>query len=225
MNIGIKDVLKQITVFFILYIILLCCCLVIKLLFTKDEIYFAVNSRYSVWVDFLAPYITDLGNGWTTVILSAILLLFSYRKAFLMASAYAVTSLIAQLIKHIVKAPRPKLYFYDQLSRIHFVKGAHIDMFGSFPSGHTVTAFSTAVVITYLSKNKYWSILLFLIAIMVGYSRMYLSEHFFEDVTAGSALGVFITVFWLSWIDNKQFLHTSKWKSGLYKSKVLSLKS
>ncbi len=228
MNISIKDVLQRIRPFFILYLILLCCCLIIKLTFSKDEIYFAVNTRNYPWADYIAPYLTDLGNGWTTVALSVILVLFNYRKAFLLASTYAFTSLSAQLIKHIVEAPRPKLYFHDQLSQIHFVKGMYIDLHDSFPSGHTVTAFSTALLITYLSKNKKWGILLIIIAVMVGYSRMYLSEHFFEDVTAGSALGVFLTIFWISWLDSKKFLHTPKWNKGLLwssKSKVRSLES
>jgi membrane-associated phospholipid phosphatase len=219
MNIGIKDVLKQIRLFFILYLVLLLCCLVIKLLFTKETIYFTVNSRYSDWADWLAPYFTDLGNGWTTVILALLLVLYNYRKAFLLASAYAVTSLSAQIIKHIVGAPRPALFFSNRLSEIHFVKGMYIDKFDSFPSGHTVTAFSTAIVFTYLLKNKNWSILLFITAILVGYSRMYLSEHFFEDVTAGSALGVFLTIFWITWLDNKAFLHSPKWNRGLLNSK------
>jgi len=215
MKIGIKVVLNRIKPFFILYLLLLCACLVIKLLFTKDEIYFWTNSRFSDWGDFIAPFITDLGNGWTTVILSAILVLFNYRKAFLLATSYAVTSISAQIIKHIAKTPRPKLYFQDQLSRIHFVKGQYIDSFDSFPSGHTVTAFSTALLITYLCKNKNWGIVLVIIAAMVGYSRMYLSEHFFEDVMAGSALGVFLTIFWINWIDGKDFLHRPQWNKGL----------
>ncbi|TWJ02579.1 membrane-associated phospholipid phosphatase [Mucilaginibacter frigoritolerans] len=219
MNIGIKDVLKQVRLFFILYLVLLLCCLAIKLLFSKETIYFNVNSHYSDWADWLAPYFTDLGNGWTTIILALILVLFNYRKAFLLASAYAVTSLLAQIVKHIVSAPRPALFFSNRLSEIHFVKGMYLDKFDSFPSGHTVTAFSTAVVLTYLLKNKSWSILLFITAILVGCSRMYLSEHFFEDVTAGSALGVFITIFWLCWIDNKAFLHSAKWNRGLLNRK------
>jgi len=217
MNISIKDVLQQIRLFFILYLILLCGCLIIKLNFSKDEIYFAVNSRFSQWGDFIAPYITDIGDGLTTIALVVLLALFNYRKAFLLAGAYAVTSLTAQLIKHIVRSPRPKLYFQHQLGHIHFVKGMYIDIFDSFPSGHTVTAFSTAVVLTYLVKNKNWSILLLAIAIMVGLSRMYLSEHFFEDVTAGSVIGVLLTVFWLTWADNKKFIHTPAWNRGLLK--------
>jgi membrane-associated phospholipid phosphatase len=74
------------------------------------------------------------------------------------------------------------------------------------------------VVITYLCKNKGWGVLALLVALSVGYSRMYLSEHFFEDVMAGSVIGVIVTVFWLSWLDSKQFIHTSKWNTGLIKT-------
>ena len=87
----------------------------------------------------------------------------------------------------------------------------------SFPSGHTVTAFSTTVLITYWCKNKLWGFPLLLVAILVGYSRMYLSEHFFEDVTAGSVIGVITTVALISWLDNKKFLHSAKWNRGLLK--------
>jgi membrane-associated phospholipid phosphatase len=215
MNIGINDVLKQIRLFFILYIILLCTCLVIKGMFSKEAIYFAVNSRHCSFADQIAPYVTDMGNGWTIIILSALLVLCNYRIAFLMITSYAVTSLLAQVVKYIFDAPRPTLYFKDQLSHIHLVKGVDMLQYHSFPSGHTVTAFSAAVVIVYLTKNKKWGILLLIVAAAIGYSRMYLSQHFFEDVTAGSVLGVIITVCWISYIDSKQFLHTVKWNNGL----------
>ncbi|MCR8558273.1 phosphatase PAP2 family protein [Mucilaginibacter sp. BJC16-A38] len=217
MNIGINDVLKQIRLFFIPYLVFLVACLVVKFLFTKEEIYFAVNGIYSTFGDFIAPFVTDLGNGWTIIALSAILVLFNYRVAFLMATSYALTSLTAQLVKNIVHAPRPTLLFKARLSQIHVVKGVYLLQFDSFPSGHTVTAFSAGVLITYLAKNKNWGILLVIVAIAVGYSRMYLSEHFFEDVMAGSVLGVIVTVCWISFIDSKEFLHRSSWNKGLLK--------
>jgi membrane-associated phospholipid phosphatase len=215
MNIGINDVLKRIRLFFIIYLILLCACLIVKVIFTKEAIYFAVNNRNYSFGDEIAPYITDIGNGWTVVILSALLVLYNYRTAFLMITSYAITSLLAQVVKYIFDAPRPTLLYKDKISVIHLVKGVYMLQYHSFPSGHTVTAFSAAVVITYLTKNKKWSILLLAIAVAVGYSRMYLSEHFFEDVTVGSVIGVVITVCWISYIDNKQFLHTPKWNNGL----------
>lgn len=217
MKIGIKDILYQIRFFLIPYLILLAICLIIKLTFSKDEIYFAVNTRHTDWADTIAPYITDIGNGWTTVALSAIFLLFSYRKAFLLGSTYALTSLLAQALKFIFDAPRPKLYFANHLKGIYFVKGVDILSAHSFPSGHTVTAFSTSIVILYFLKNKKWGLLLLVVAAFVGYSRMYLSEHFFEDVTIGSIIGVIATVFWINWIDGKKFLHIAKWNRGLIK--------
>jgi membrane-associated phospholipid phosphatase len=210
-----KDVLYKIRYFFIPYLLVLCACLTIKVLFTREQIYFAINAHNYPLADALAPYFTDLGNGWTTVALAVILLFFNYARALLMGIVYAVTSISAQIIKHIFDAPRPKLYFQNQLAHIHFVKGVDMLSLYSFPSGHTVTAFSTALLVTYWCKNKLWGLPLLFVAITVGYSRMYLSEHFFEDVTAGSAIGVVITVFLIRWLYNKQFLHSAKWGRGL----------
>jgi membrane-associated phospholipid phosphatase len=218
MNIGIKAVLYQVRWFFIPYLILIAICLSIKLTHTREEIFFAVNSRNAGWADTIAPYITDIGNGWTTVILSVILLFFSYRKAFLLAGSYVLSSfIVAQSLKYSFDTPRPKLYFHDQLSRIHFVKGIEQLSLHSFPSGHTITAFSTAILIACWCKNKLWGLPLLLIAGLVGYSRMYLSQHFFEDVTTGSVIGVIFTVFWIQWAENRQFLKSPKWNRGLLK--------
>ena len=215
MNIGIKDILYKIRLFFIPYLVILCACLAIKLSFSREAIYFAVNSHNYPLADILAPFFTDLGNGITIIILSAILVLFNYRAAFLMISSWALTSIIAQIVKFIFDAPRPFLYFQAQLNHIHLVKGVYMLRLHSFPSGHTQTIFSAMVVVMYLIKNKKWAPLLLLLAILVGYSRMYLSEHFFEDVVAGSAIGVLFTVAWLRYIDSKTFLQNPKWNRGL----------
>lgn len=212
---SMNEVLRRIRSFLIPYLLILCICLVIKLIYTKADIYFAVNSLNSPVADFLAPYVTDIGNGWTAVAIAALFALFNYRKALIVASSYAITSLSAQGLKYIFDTPRPMLYFKDQFDRIHFVKGVEMLRVHSFPSGHTVSIFTLGVIFTYWSKNKGWGPLFLLIAVMVGYSRMYLSEHFFEDVTAGSVIGVIVTVIWLYWLDNKAFIHRPKWQKGL----------
>jgi membrane-associated phospholipid phosphatase len=215
MKLNINEVFRRIKWLIIPYLLVLCICLVIKLVFTRETIYFTVNAINNPFADFLAPFVTDLGNGWFAVIIAAVLALFSYRKAFLVVTSWGITAIVAQVLKYIFDAPRPKLYFKDQLSRIHFVKAVDILSFHSFPSGHTVTAFSLAVLFTYWSKNKGWGPVFLLVAIMVGYSRMYLSEHFFEDVTAGSVIGVIITVIWLYWLDNRAFIQCPQWQKGL----------
>lgn len=215
MNISIKDVLYKIRYFFIPYLIVLCACLTIKLLFTREQIYFAVNTHNYPIGDTLAPYFTDLGDGWSTIILVLILALFNYGRALFLAIAYAGTSIFAQIVKHIFDAPRPKLYFKNVLPNIHFVKGVEILSYHSFPSGHTVTAFSTTVLVTYWCRKRFWGLPLLLLAICIGYSRMYLSEHFFEDVTAGSIIGVMVTIFIIRWLDSRRFMRSPKWNRGL----------
>jgi membrane-associated phospholipid phosphatase len=197
------------------YLVVLVICLVIKLIFTREQIYFTVNGINSPAADFLAPFFTDLGNGLTAIAVAIILVFFSYRKAFIVITAYAVTSLFAQIVKHIVQSPRPRLYFQNEVSRIHFVKGMYVDIYDSFPSGHTVTAFMLAVLLSYWSRNKAWGPVFLLVAILVGYSRMYLSEHFFEDVVAGSVIGFVLTVVWLYWLNNRKFIQSPKWQRGL----------
>lgn len=197
------------------YLLILIICLFIKLTFSRHQVYFAVNGFNGPVMDFFAPYVTDLGNGWFVVALAAIFSLFNYHKAFVIAIGYAITSLSAQAIKYIFIAPRPKLYFGREIAHAHFVKGIDILSTYSFPSGHTDTAFMLAVMFTYWSKNKLWGPVFLLLAIMVGYSRMYLSEHFFEDVIAGSVLGFVLTVIWLYWIENRKFIQKPGWQRGL----------
>jgi membrane-associated phospholipid phosphatase len=214
MNSSLVDVLKKIRFLFYPYLCLLAACFAIKALYTKDTIYYTVNDWHFTIGDTLFVYATYLGDGLTVVFICLVALAYNYRNGFLLASSYALTSIVAQGIKRIMNLPRPIHYFADT-SHMYLIKGVPMLNSLSFPSGHSTSAFSAAVVLTYLTPKKYYGLLFLVLAIMVGYSRMYLSEHFFEDVVGGSAIGTFCTVIWLSWIDNKAFIHSEKWNKGL----------
>jgi membrane-associated phospholipid phosphatase len=72
--------------------------------------------------------------------------------------------------------------------------GADIDLRGhqavglSFPSGHTTTAFATAVLLMAFLPGR-WRWLPLVIAGAVGVARIYLGEHNPLDVVAGAMLG------------------------------------
>lgn len=58
----------------------------------------------------------------------------------------------------------------------------------SFPSGHSVTAFALAYVLSQTYPK--WSPLFYALATLVAFSRVYLGSHFLSDVVAGAALGL-----------------------------------
>ncbi|QKJ31779.1 phosphatase PAP2 family protein [Mucilaginibacter mali] len=206
---------NKVWLFLVPYLLILTGCLIIKSLYTREQIYFYINGLHTNWGDVVFPFFTMLGDGLALITLAAIIALFSYRRAFLLISGYLFTALFAQVLKFMFDMPRPYLYFKDMHSKMHFVKGIDMLSYHSFPSGHTVTAFSACLTLAYLFRNKFLDVLMLALACCIGYSRMYLSQHFFEDVTAGSAVGVFVTLFWLYWLDNKHIFHTERWRGGL----------
>jgi undecaprenyl-diphosphatase len=64
----------------------------------------------------------------------------------------------------------------------------------SFPSGHTGTAFAAATALTYLHGS---GLFFFSLAGLVGFSRVYLDNHFFADVLAGMISGILAAVLFL----------------------------
>jgi len=223
MKTSIYTVLRQVRTFFIPYLFILLPCLIIKLLFTKSQIYFTVNSWHFGFGDIFFPLYTNLGDGLTCVLITLLLFCFNYRWGLLMGTSYAITSLLSQVLKFAFDAPRPIIYFRNEVSHMYLVKGVEMLETHSFPSGHSISAFSMGIILTYITPKKSWGVLFLGAAFLVAYSRVYLSEHFFEDVTVGSVVGVFITIFWITWLDSKAFIHTKKWNDGLFyrKSKLL----
>jgi membrane-associated phospholipid phosphatase len=74
-------------------------------------------------------------------------------------------------------------------SLLHFVEGVDIQTLYSFPSGHTAIAFALAITLSLCLKNKGWFAFLLTLALLVGYSRIYLLQHHLMDVVAGAIVG------------------------------------
>jgi membrane-associated phospholipid phosphatase len=75
-------------------------------------------------------------------------------------------------------------------------KGSFLRGRGSFPSGHTIAAFSVATVIARRYPHHRWiPFVAYGLAGVVGFSRVSLSSHFVSDVFMGGALGYSISRF------------------------------
>jgi hypothetical protein len=106
-----------------------------------------------------------------------------------------ISALITQLLKHTLFADivRPKKFF-EGIHDLYFVPGVDNYLYNSFPSGHSTCAFSLYFALSLIVENKFVKLICFITALLVGYSRVYLSQHFFEDVYAGSLIGVVTTI-------------------------------
>lgn len=151
----------------------------------------AVNRYHAPWADVFFANVTNLANGWTPALLSLILLWRSWRAFLLMGLATAMSGILVQVLKHLVFAgvKRPFLYV-DQMPGLHMVPGVELHHWLSFPSGHATSAFSMCLALAVLANARWSSILLALGAALLAFSRVYLSQHFTEDVLAGAVLGI-----------------------------------
>lgn len=97
----------------------------------------------------------------------------------------AITTVATEAMKTLVKRPRP----YQTNTDIY---PDEIDNSYGFPSGHTSVAFSTATSLFLASEKKnrlYIGIPAFIWATSVGYSRIYLGQHYPSDVLMGALVG------------------------------------
>ena len=170
---------------------------VLLYMWPKDVLLLAVNSHYSPSSDLFFKFYTHMGDGRTCILMVVLLLLFvSKYKGIVLLLAYALSSIPTQLVKLYLFQPsyRPRAHFWLDSDRLHFVDGVEILVSNSFPSGHTTTAFAMFLVLSHFAKNKVLSFVFFCLAFLVGYSRMYLAQHFFADTFAGSIIAVVMTM-------------------------------
>ena len=102
----------------------------------------------------------------------------------------AVSGIASQLLKHLFGRARPKLF--DIVGPFHFDTFGLNATFASFPSGHTITAFATAVTLGYFAPRLRWPLLA--LAVLIGMSRVIIGAHYPSDVIAGAAIGAGTTI-------------------------------
>jgi membrane-associated phospholipid phosphatase len=165
----------------------------------RINIFMMLNHRHSDIGDLILKYYTYAGEGLIMVALGVILLGLGKRKlGVLMILSFLLSGLLAQTIKRIEPKERPGLYFKKEVL-VHSVDGHLLKGRNSFPSGHTTTAFAMFSLLAFAVRSRELQFLFFMMALLVGYSRIFLGQHFFEDALAGAAIGFAASwlLFWL----------------------------
>lgn len=161
----------------------------------KEKTHLLLNKYNNDFFDFLFFYITKLGEG---VALASIIIGAAFYKL-----RYSLVTMVSVLLSFSVvtickrciwyNAPRPSTVFKNM--DLHYIKGIVVHSSHSFPSGHTAAGFALFMMFVLLAKNPLVKIFYFIVALLIGFSRIYLSQHFITDVLAGSLIGTLSSIF------------------------------
>jgi membrane-associated phospholipid phosphatase len=165
---------------------------------SSKNIFFQLNAFHCEQLDIFFNQCTWLGDGVFSIIVFVILLLLQrLNLAVQVITGYLFSGILAQIAKHFLHAPRPHTIIASTEYH-YFIEGVTHTGMSSFPSGHTTSIFALAVLMALNTPNKRMIPAFVIPAILTGYSRIYLGEHFLLDVTAGALLGTLsaVLVYW-----------------------------
>jgi len=98
--------------------------------------------------------------------------------------------LLGKEIKHLTAQPRPCFEIHDMVRQpARATPGPCGDKLEAMPSNHALNFFAAAAFLTMVIRRRSWGISLFIIALLVGISRIYLGKHYPGQVLAGAAIG------------------------------------
>jgi len=181
--------------FLILYSLWIIAAVLLVFLMDKYALHEMLNTFHGPIIDEVFKMVTFLGDGWFITILALFLLFYKYGNAFLVGVGGILSGVISQLLKQQVFSEhhRPAEYL-DRMPDLNLVPLLEMKHYFSFPSGHSTAAFALFFALALLSQKWYTGMLFALLAVLIGYSRIFLSQHYLEDVLAGSLLGVLCTL-------------------------------
>lgn len=186
---------------------------ILILVLGKNGTFQLINSNHNEIADQFFKYFTHYGDGlmWAPL---GIYCYFYRRKYFIaVVAGVLISTIIAQFLKRVVYPDelRPISYLSD-IFPVHVVDGVAMRKVHSFPSGHTTTAFAMALIMAYIINKKIWSVILPALALLAGYSRVYLGQHFPTDIFAGMCIGVVSAI--LSLLVYRKFIRYLNKKSA-----------
>ena len=185
----------------------------------QGELHLLLCDRHTPARDIFYRYYTHVAEWFPYVVCVYLLAFGRIGEGVFATSALVLSSLTTQVLKHIIQAPRPLTWFAEHMPDVQLplAEGVRMNYWLSFPSGHTTSFFALALVVCMIytretrktrktretretRKTRETSTtsgiiqtLLFYLAALGGYSRIYLSQHFPKDVFAGMIIGIGIT--------------------------------
>lgn len=164
-----------------------------------------INQIGNPGLDVMMRYLTHAGDGIFALLVFITLLFIRIKTAFVALISFGLAAGIVQLLKHTVLKSMKRPYFFLQNDAdFRMIENFSYHTSNSFPSGHATSIFAICTVIAYQYKSKL-SIQLILVsfAILTAYTRVYLCQHFLQDIIAGSLIGTLIAYYSSIYLESK----------------------
>lgn len=157
----------------------------------RIPIFLFLNRDFGTIADNVLLGFTYLAEGWMWIPYLIIVGWFFKKDKAIIVYSFVVSTLLTQI---------PKLLLFPNITRpiasgiapnlMHTVKGVTMHQLSSFPSGHTATAFTIFLLTIYLFDRTKMILIGLLYAMLCGYSRIYLGQHFPMDVGGGIIVAI-----------------------------------
>jgi membrane-associated phospholipid phosphatase len=162
--------------------------------FGNETCFLWINQNLTPSFGKIARIFSALGEWYAMVFLLISSLWLAFRNTILLVFTWFASACYSWIFKlWLLKGlARPMEYFEKSGTSLNLVEGVKVHHFNSFPSGHTITAFSAAFALVCLfpSTNRWLQVLVLLLAIGCGFSRIILVQHWPLDVAGGAVLGI-----------------------------------
>jgi len=146
------------------------------------------NAHNGHYLDIFFHFYTQVVE-WPLLFISLGLLLYRDWFSGLIAGIFfAFEGILVNVLKRFFNAPRPII----ENGTLFAAAGEVVHRHFSFPSGHTSAAFFGFGLLSCITQNRFMGILYAVLAALIGYSRMYLGQHYLKDVLAGESLGLLL---------------------------------
>ncbi|MAT53314.1 MAG: hypothetical protein CMN32_02455 [Saprospirales bacterium] len=190
-----------------------------------DALFYFNENRQPFW-DVFFRFATKLGEGYVYIIAALVALFYRLRYFLLIAAGGLMVMLVSVVTKSYFAVDRPLAMLRKEglenllnpVADVTLHTGAT-----SFPSGHAMSALCFYTLILLILPPRRWlDALFFLLAMVVVISRVYLFQHFWQDVYAGAITGFALAVLLyalqqkltgprFSWLDHPVFNRKTGW--------------
>ncbi len=212
---------NKVSFYRVLVFIFACAIVILSYFIGKENLFLILNANLGNTANSIFFILTLLGDAFMWI--PFLLFIFIRKRGFFFLAliSFILVTILVQGVKRLPfsNTVRPYYSMIDQRDEIHSV---HIEepsffsnnsflhkwvwekfiveeytpnQFHSFPSGHASTIFSIFLISILFIESALGAFLFFLLSLAIGYSRIYLAQHFPLDIAGGMLAALIVQIF------------------------------